>query len=247
MSFLHCKSFVQNVCQLLWCATSDQELDGCRTQNMPWADGTPCTIVGNPDEHWCQRRECVPRNQSLAKVDGGWGAWSQYAECSRSCGGGVTSIKRDCNSPTPVNGGKYCVGQRIRYESCNTQACPPGEADFREQQCSAFNGNSFDLGGLPDDVRWVPKYGGECVVYLNRFSTRSDDRLYYSLSHRRVQTVLSRHQLQSLLSGVRPSDRWHPMHTGDVQQVFERRLSAGWLRQSAVLKEAARQVRRVQW
>lgn len=84
-----------------------------------------------------------------------------YTECSRTCGGGVTSIKRDCNNPTPSNGGKYCVGQRIRYESCNTDPCPTSDIDFRDKQCASFNGNSLDIEGIPSNVRWVPKYGGE--------------------------------------------------------------------------------------
>lgn len=85
----------------------------------------------------------------------------RYTECSRSCGGGVQSSKRDCNSPTPNNGGKYCVGQRIRYESCNVQDCPAEDGDFREKQCADMNGNTFDIPGISPNVRWIPKYAGK--------------------------------------------------------------------------------------
>lgn len=71
------------------------------------------------------------------------------------------SIQRKCNNPTPSNGGQYCVGQRIRYESCNMQDCPSDEDDFREKQCSAMDGNSFDIQGYSSNVRWVPKYDGK--------------------------------------------------------------------------------------
>ena len=77
-----------------------------------------------------------------------------------ACGGGVQRSTRDCNNPTPVNGGKYCVGKRVRYRSCNIQECPPGTPDFREEQCSFFNNNNFNIQGLPSDVVWVPKYTG---------------------------------------------------------------------------------------
>ncbi len=85
--------------------------------------------------------------------------WS-LGTCSRPCGGGVQRSTRDCNNPTPVNGGKYCVGKRVRYRSCNIQECPPGTPDFREEQCSFFNNNNFNIQGLPSDVVWVPKYTG---------------------------------------------------------------------------------------
>lgn len=145
----------QTHCETLWCGN---ETDGCLTLLMPWADGTSCT--GNSsDEHWCQRGKCVHRNPSaMVKVDGGWGPWSRYTKCSRTCGGGITSTKRECNHPTPKNGGKYCVGQRIRYESCNVENCPPDEVDFREQQCSSKDGNTFDVQGISTNVKYVPKY-----------------------------------------------------------------------------------------
>lgn len=58
----------------------------------------------------------------------------------------------------PSNGGKYCVGHRVRYRSCNTHECPPGTLDFREQQCRALSGNTFDIQGLPSNVKWTAHY-----------------------------------------------------------------------------------------
>lgn len=133
---------------------------------MPWADGTPCSLNGSP-RGWCQRGECVYRNPSaLAKVDGGWDRWSANSTCSRTCGGGVRFRMRDCNNPSPANGGKYCIGQRIQYFSCNTQDCQPNLLDFREEQCASFNRLPLGIDGHgdTDNLTWVPKYGGKYGV-----------------------------------------------------------------------------------
>lgn len=60
----------------------------------------------------------------------------------------------------PRNGGKFCVGRRMKFRSCNTEPCPRGRKDFREEQCSQFDGKHFNINGLPPTVRWVPKYSG---------------------------------------------------------------------------------------
>lgn len=82
-----------------------------------------------------------------------------WGPCTRTCGGGIRSSRRYCDSPPPANGGPFCTGSKIRYESCNTQPCSPDAVDFREIQCAEFNGDSKGLQGLPSDVKWVPKYG----------------------------------------------------------------------------------------
>lgn len=43
-------------------------------------------------------------------IDGGWGEWSSWSECSRTCGSGVSIMKRECDHPTPTAGGKFCIG-----------------------------------------------------------------------------------------------------------------------------------------
>ncbi|XP_054290364.1 A disintegrin and metalloproteinase with thrombospondin motifs 20-like [Macrosteles quadrilineatus] len=154
------------ICKPLWCTTDVGEEEGCRTQHMPWADGTPCGV-----HQWCQRGECVPHDpMALKPINGGWGDWQGWGECSRSCGGGVKQAFRDCNSPAPANGGKYCIGRRVKYKSCNHHECPLGSQDFREEQCAAHNYNNLNIPGVPKDVKWVPKYGGigpadRCKLY----------------------------------------------------------------------------------
>lgn len=60
---------------------------------------------------------------SQVVVDGGWSLWGPWQQCSRTCGGGVEFSYRECTDPVPQNGGKYCEGQRVQYQSCNTQPC----------------------------------------------------------------------------------------------------------------------------
>ena len=65
-------SILQPPCKRLWCTTSEGEAHGCRTQHMPWADGTPC----GPSK-WCMKSECVPMIKKPSPVHGNWGEWSR--------------------------------------------------------------------------------------------------------------------------------------------------------------------------
>ncbi|VDM79116.1 unnamed protein product, partial [Strongylus vulgaris] len=58
----------------------------------------------------------------------------------------------------PANGGKYCVGQRERYRSCNVADCPWDTPGFREIQCAEFNNKDVGIHGIPARTTWVPKY-----------------------------------------------------------------------------------------
>ncbi|RWS15843.1 disintegrin and metalloproteinase with thrombospondin motifs 9-like protein [Dinothrombium tinctorium] len=163
-------------CKRLWCTVSNN--GGCRTQHMPWADGTPC----GRHKH-CIHGECVPVVMTTpAPIHGQWGEWSEWSECSRSCGGGVKKSTRECNQPKPAHNGRYCKGRRVRYMSCNTHECSSGTPDFREEQCAAFNGQTFNIQGLPSDVKWVPHYVGigstdNCKLYCRVYGKS----MYYML------------------------------------------------------------------
>ena len=58
-----------------------------------------------------------------------------WSDCSRSCGGGIRRSERVCDRPAPKNGGLHCVGDRKRYESCETFDCEIGANDYRLEQC----------------------------------------------------------------------------------------------------------------
>ncbi|KAM9590589.1 A disintegrin and metalloproteinase with thrombospondin motifs 6-like isoform 6-T9 [Morphnus guianensis] len=56
----------------------------------------------------------------------------------------------------PSGGGKYCLGERKQYRSCNTDPCPPGARDFREKQCADFDNMPF----RGKYYNWKPYTGG---------------------------------------------------------------------------------------
>ncbi len=58
-----------------------------------------------------------------------------WSDCSRSCGGGIRRSERVCDRPAPKNGGLHCIGDRKRYESCETFDCELGASDYRLEQC----------------------------------------------------------------------------------------------------------------
>uniref|UniRef100_A0AAY5EWT5 Peptidase M12B domain-containing protein n=1 Tax=Electrophorus electricus TaxID=8005 RepID=A0AAY5EWT5_ELEEL len=121
---------VDNVCSTLWCtvdSTCHSKLDGA-------VDGTRCG-----EGKWCLSGDCVEVERQPQTVDGGWEAWSEWSTCSRTCGAGVQNAQRDCVSPAPRNGGKYCLGERRRYRICNQELCSLDQPSFRYVQCSRFN------------------------------------------------------------------------------------------------------------
>ncbi|MCJ8739937.1 hypothetical protein PDJAM_G00053020 [Pangasius djambal] len=143
-------------CSKLWCTGKARGQLVCQTRHFPWADGTSC---GN--NRICYRGACTNRNTTIKPtVDGQWAKWGAYGSCSRTCGGGVQLAKRECSSPVPENGGKYCQGLRVKYRSCNLEPCKYSGKSFREEQCESFNNFSLNTNRLGPSVTWVPKYSG---------------------------------------------------------------------------------------
>ncbi|XP_066544690.1 SCO-spondin [Amia ocellicauda] len=81
----------------------------------PAGAGLPCLGLDRQDQ-LCLLRSC--------QRDGGWSAWSSWTDCTKSCGGGVRSRQRECDSPEPEAGGDYCEGLSTEVISCHTEHCP---------------------------------------------------------------------------------------------------------------------------
>ncbi|KAM3936724.1 A disintegrin and metalloproteinase with thrombospondin motifs 9-like [Leptodactylus fuscus] len=75
----------------------------------------------------------------------------------------------------------------MKFKSCNTEPCSKQKKDFREEQCSDFDGKHFNINGLPPNVRWVPKYSG--ILMKDRcklFCRVAGSTAYYQLRDRVV-------------------------------------------------------------
>ncbi|XP_060063503.1 uncharacterized protein LOC132543962 [Ylistrum balloti] len=59
----------------------------------------------------------------IAVVDGKWSTWSNWSTCSTTCGEGIMTRIRLCNSPTPDNGGKDCPGDTFDQDTCMLEQC----------------------------------------------------------------------------------------------------------------------------
>ena len=66
----------------------------------------------------------VHSNTFLLIVDGLWGQWTAYGQCSRTCGWGIKNRQRLCNKPTPRHGGRFCPGLASQTVRCNWNPCP---------------------------------------------------------------------------------------------------------------------------
>ena len=56
-------------------------------------------------------------------VDGGWSNWSNYGECSKSCGKGKKYKYRTCTNPPQSGDGKDCYGRARKGKKCREASC----------------------------------------------------------------------------------------------------------------------------
>lgn len=86
---------------------------------VPQFGGRNCSMFGSDiDLQPCHLRPCP--------IDGGFGEWSKYTECTQSCNGGTQKRSRQCNNPAPKHGGRNCssLGPETDEQRCNTFPCP---------------------------------------------------------------------------------------------------------------------------
>ena len=60
----------------------------------------------------------------MITVDGGWSSWTEWTQCSVSCGTGSTARVRTCTNPEPKFEGKHCPGDGDEEENCFPLPCP---------------------------------------------------------------------------------------------------------------------------
>ncbi|XP_041484134.1 uncharacterized protein LOC121430795 isoform X2 [Lytechinus variegatus] len=63
-------------------------------------------------------------NTDPCPVDGAWSSYSDWGDCSVTCGGGNQTRTRTCSDPAPAYGGANCTGEDIEVRVCGEGICP---------------------------------------------------------------------------------------------------------------------------
>ncbi|XP_073662884.1 A disintegrin and metalloproteinase with thrombospondin motifs 13 isoform X4 [Tursiops truncatus] len=141
-----------DMCQALSCHTDPLDQSSCSRLLIPVLDGTECGAG-----KWCSKGHCrsLAELAPVGAVHGHWSSWGRASPCSRSCGGGVVTRRRQCNNPRPAFGGRACVGADLQAEMCNSQACEKTQLEFMSEQCAQTNGEPLRLSpGSTSFYRW---------------------------------------------------------------------------------------------
>uniref|UniRef100_A0A8C8E0Y3 ADAM metallopeptidase with thrombospondin type 1 motif 2 n=1 Tax=Oryzias sinensis TaxID=183150 RepID=A0A8C8E0Y3_9TELE len=149
-------------CKQLWCSHPDNPFF-CKTKKGPPIDGTMC----GSGKH-CFKGKCVWLTPDIMRQDGNWGLWSEFGQCSLTCGGGVQFRTRTCDNPRPANGGRTCVGATFQFQMCNLEECEDIYSDIREKQCREWDHS--------DKQNWLPYEHKEsnkrCQLYCQSRETQ---------------------------------------------------------------------------
>ncbi|TRZ22552.1 hypothetical protein HGM15179_004536 [Zosterops borbonicus] len=163
------------------CEGSDIQMDFCNSDPCPvhgnwgpWSSWGTCSRTCNGGQTRRYRSCDNPRPASggracagadvqvqrcstdLCPVDGNWGPWQSWSQCSASCGGGEQTRVRLCSSPAPLNRGRPCPGDSSQISRCNTQACPGGPARAKGSIIGNINDVEFGIAFLNATVKDSP-------------------------------------------------------------------------------------------
>ena len=145
-----------------------------------WSDWTPCNakcgrgvrkrtrecdspapVNGGPacDGAPVQKKGC---NVVCPSVDGKWSSWSSWSSCSADC---IQYRRRDCNSPAPKNGGRYCAGGRdLATQPCSDGICK-GESDERKRLVERTSSKTRAFLFVAAGLNSIVLYGTETVTH----------------------------------------------------------------------------------
>ncbi|KAG8510115.1 A disintegrin and metalloproteinase with thrombospondin motifs 20, partial [Galemys pyrenaicus] len=183
----------QKQCRRLWCTSAEGVHKGCRTQHMPLADGTSCGpgmvgVLQGFKNHFSYPGFCSIATTGCVSTR----RWKHALWMENGDRGVLTAlvperveVESKAQQGSVIVLRKFCVGRRMKFRSCNTDSCPKGKQDFREKQCSDFDGEHFNISGLSPNVRWLPKYSGisikdRCKLYCRVAGTTN----FYQLKDR---------------------------------------------------------------
>ncbi|KAL1022832.1 hypothetical protein UPYG_G00032950 [Umbra pygmaea] len=152
------------------CEGNDVHIDFCNSEPCPvhgswgpWSSWGSCSRTCNGGQMRRYRscdnprptsggRACAGADSQIQRcstvncpVDGNWGLWQPWGECSASCGGGERTRVRLCNSPSPSNKGHACPGDSTHLSRCNGQPCPGGPKKARGSIIGNINDVEFGI------------------------------------------------------------------------------------------------------
>lgn len=108
------------------CKGSNQLFAQARCPHSPW----PSSLAFSPSS--CTHGKLACSVEDCPAASGGFGPWSPWGPCSRSCGGlGTRSRSRQCVHPLLAAVGQGCLGRHQDLEYCLSPACP-GKESWRE-------------------------------------------------------------------------------------------------------------------
>merc|ERR1711871_33923 len=117
-----------------WSVLSDFRAEECDGKTEHWSvrvdhhkDETEC--LEHQSGHFCalgaisgDRSKCECRPTHL---NGQWGSYGNWGQCSTTCGAGRRTRTRACDNPAPRWGGKDCEGSANEVGTCNENVpCP---------------------------------------------------------------------------------------------------------------------------
>lgn len=128
--------------------------------------------------HYCVGigHQSAPCRNAPCKVDGKWGQWSGYSACSSTCGPGVQTRTRSCNSPPPSNGGRPCEGEGKETKRCMGTGCPVGTRDRPGKSCMDIKRQRY----VRSDNFWIEVEGKKQFVWCDMKTDGGGWTLVYS-------------------------------------------------------------------
>eukprot|EP00095_Tigriopus_kingsejongensis_P008230 snap_masked-scaffold591_size129331-processed-gene-0.4 protein:Tk08230 transcript:snap_masked-scaffold591_size129331-processed-gene-0.4-mRNA-1 annotation:"SCO-spondin" len=132
--------------QEAFCPGSNEESEDCNTQDCPyfteWTEWTDCSLTCGSGTR-SKVRECIVPRDGDANICNGetrtqescnetpcpvWSEWTDWGQCTATCGGGTEKRIRDCLLAAARNGNGTnfygCDGDTWEMRGCNEHNCP---------------------------------------------------------------------------------------------------------------------------
>ena len=112
-----------------------------------------CKIVrvvdSNASKNLCsQTHYCifliVQHNYIPILVNGHWGGWNEWSQCSKSCGFGIQTRNRTCDNPAPADGGEDCPAGNTESLMCYNEGCPGKSLCTLTKDRKTINGKTIN-------------------------------------------------------------------------------------------------------